>query len=53
VVGYFPTEAPKPPATIPEVTATVRYAAGVIGALLVLAIGKAVAMRRPAQPEVG
>jgi YjbE family integral membrane protein len=53
VVGFFPTEAPKPPATIPEVTATARYAAGVIGALLVLAIGKVVAMRRPAQPEVG
>jgi YjbE family integral membrane protein len=48
VVSFFPTQAPQPPATLPEVAATVRYAAGVIGALLVLAIGKAVAMRRPA-----
>jgi YjbE family integral membrane protein len=53
VVGYFPTEVPKPPATVPEVTATVRYAAGIIGALLVLVIGKLVAMRRPTQAEAG
>jgi predicted tellurium resistance membrane protein TerC len=51
VIGYFQTEAPKPPATAPEVTATVRYAAGVIGALLVLAIGKVVAMRRAPAAE--
>jgi hypothetical protein len=51
IVSYFPIEAPKPPSTVPEVTATVRYAAGVIGALLVLAVGKIVALRRPPAPE--
>ena len=51
IVAYVPTEAPQPPATAPEATALVRYAAGAAGALLVLAIGKIVAMRRPAAPE--
>jgi hypothetical protein len=32
------------------VVATVRYAAGIAGALLVLAIGKVLAGRRPAEP---
>ncbi len=53
VVGFFPTEAAKPPATVAEVSATMRYAAGVIGALLVLVIGKIVALRRPPSPEAG
>jgi YjbE family integral membrane protein len=51
IISYIPTDAPKPPATLPEVAATVRYAAGVIGALLVLVIGKVVAMRRAPAAE--
>jgi predicted tellurium resistance membrane protein TerC len=39
VVGYLPTTQ-EPGTTIPEVIASVRYGAGVAGALLVLAIGK-------------
>lgn len=39
VLGHLPTLPPARPDTLPEVPASVRYAAGVAGALLVLAVG--------------
>ncbi|HEX5687660.1 MAG TPA: TerC family protein [Ideonella sp.] len=53
VIGYFPTDAAKSPAAAAEVSAVTRYAAGAIGALLVLVIGKVVALRRAPAPEAG
>ena len=49
VIGYMPSVPADKPGLPPEVTATVRYAAGVAGALLVLAWGKWVASRRGAR----
>jgi len=46
VIGHLPTAPADSPDLPPEVTATVRYAAGVAGALMVLAWGKWVAARR-------
>jgi YjbE family integral membrane protein len=53
VIGYFPTDAAKSPTAAAEVSAITRYAAGAIGALLVLVIGKVVALRRAPAPEAG
>ena len=39
VLGQVPTLSPGQPGTVPEVLASVRYGAGLAGALLVLAIG--------------
>jgi YjbE family integral membrane protein len=39
VMGYFPTVPPPRPGLPPEVADSVRYGAGVVGALLVLALG--------------
>ncbi len=39
VLGHVPTLPPGPPGALPEVLASVRYGAGLAGALLVLAIG--------------
>jgi YjbE family integral membrane protein len=50
VIGYMPLEAATPKDATPNVQAAVRYGAGVAGALLVLAIGKVLAGRRPAEP---
>jgi YjbE family integral membrane protein len=46
VLGYVPTVPADRPGVAPEVVAAWRYAAGIAGALLVLAIGKWVAVRR-------
>lgn len=51
VAHYLPTEAAAQPAALPEVSASTRYIAGTVGALLVLAIGKLVALRRRPAPE--
>ena len=48
VIGYMPLEAATAKDATPDVLASVRYGAGVAGALLVLAIGKVLASRRPA-----
>jgi len=48
VLGFVPTDPAEKAGALPQVVDAVRYAAGVIGALLVLAIGKWVASRRPA-----
>ena len=50
VIGHMPLEASTEKDRTPDVVATVRYAAGIAGALLVLAIGKVLAGRRPAEP---
>jgi YjbE family integral membrane protein len=53
VLGYVPTQAAAKAGAAPEVTDMVRYAAGVIGAVIVLAIGKWVASRRaPVESQV-
>ncbi len=46
IIGYMPSVPADKPGLLPEVTATVRYGAGIAGALLVLAWGKVVASRR-------
>jgi predicted tellurium resistance membrane protein TerC len=48
VIGYMPLEAATAKDATPDVLASVRYGAGVAGALLVLAIGKVLASRRQA-----
>jgi predicted tellurium resistance membrane protein TerC len=48
VIGHMPLEAATDKDRTPDVVATVRYAAGLAGALLVLAIGKVLARRKPA-----
>ena len=53
VIGWMPLEAPTAKDPTPDVVAWVRYSAGVAGALLVLAVGKALAARKPATPEGG
>jgi YjbE family integral membrane protein len=50
VIGHMPLEAASEKDRTPDVLATVRYGAGIAGALLVLVIGKVLAGRRPAQP---
>lgn len=52
-LGFVPTEPAEKAGALPQVVDTVRYAAGVIGALLVLAIGKWVASRRPRTEQAG
>ncbi len=47
-LGFVPTEPAEKAGALPQVVDTVRYVAGVIGALVVLAIGKWVAARRKA-----
>lgn len=47
-LGFVPTEPAEKAGALPQVVDSVRYAAGVIGALVVLAIGKWVAARRKA-----
>jgi YjbE family integral membrane protein len=46
VVGYMPSTAAERPGMPPEVLASVRYGAGVAGALLVLALGMLLRRRR-------
>ncbi len=46
VVGYLPHTPAVAPATLPEVSDTLRYAAGIAGALLVFALGKIILARR-------
>jgi predicted tellurium resistance membrane protein TerC len=48
VIGYMPTTPADKPGLPPEVSAAVRYGAGLAGALLVLAWGKWAASRRAA-----
>jgi YjbE family integral membrane protein len=45
VIGWMPLDGPVVDGKTPEVTAVVRYAAGIAGALLVLAVGKGLARR--------
>jgi YjbE family integral membrane protein len=52
VLGWVPTQAAAKAGAAPEVVDAVRYGAGVVGALLVLALGKLIAARRPsAEPQ--
>ncbi len=52
VLGWVPTQAAAKAGAAPEVVDAVRYGAGVVGALLVLALGKMIAARRPrAEPQ--
>jgi YjbE family integral membrane protein len=51
VTGYLPTTPSSKPGLPPEVDHTVRYAAGVAGALFVLAWGKWAASRRRPSPR--
>ncbi len=52
VLGWVPTQAAAKVGAAPEVNDAVRYGAGVVGALLVLALGKLIAARRPrAEPQ--
>jgi YjbE family integral membrane protein len=51
VIGYMPTTPADKPGMPPDVSAAVRYGAGIAGALLVLAWGKAIASRRAAQKQ--
>jgi len=53
VVGYLATQPAAQPGGLPEVAATTRYIAGTAGALLVLAIGKLITMRRRPAAEAG
>jgi YjbE family integral membrane protein len=48
VLGYMPTLPAAKEGAQPEVVASVRYGAGIAGALLVLALGKLLAKRSPA-----
>ncbi len=47
ILGHLPTLPAAREGVAPEVVSSVRYGAGVVGALLVLIIGKVVMMRRP------
>lgn len=49
VIAQLPHMPPAKPGALPEVVDLVRYGAGVAGALLVLALGKWLATRRPAE----
>jgi YjbE family integral membrane protein len=53
VIGYMPTTPADKPGLPPEVSAAVRYGAGIAGALIVLAWGKAIAARRAARIQPG
>lgn len=50
-LGFVPTEPAEKAGALPQVVDMVRYVAGVVGALLVLAIGKWVVSRRKAVVE--
>ncbi|MDZ7812445.1 MAG: TerC family protein [Ideonella sp.] len=50
LISYVPTLTPDKPGAAPEVVASVRYAAGVAGALLVLVVGKVWAARKSSSP---
>jgi len=50
VLGHVPTLPVDRPGALPEVLASVRYGAGVAGALLVLAVGQLVLRRAAARP---
>ena len=50
VISWMPLEEAASPGAKADVAASVRYGAGVVGALLVLAIGKLLASRQPATP---
>lgn len=50
-LGFVPTEPAEKAGALPQVVDMVRYVAGVVGALLVLAIGKWVVSRRKAVAE--
>jgi YjbE family integral membrane protein len=49
VLGHMPTVASDRPGALPEVAATVKYGAGIAGALLVLAIAQVMRRRAPAR----
>jgi len=51
VLAWVPTQAAAKAGAAPEVLAVVRYGAGVAGALLVLALGKWLAARKPPAAE--
>ena len=51
VIAWMPTQAAAKAGVAPEVLDAVRYGAGVAGALLVLAIGKWIASRKPPAHE--
>lgn len=46
IASHLPTDAAAPSGALPEVSTSTRYIAGTAGALLVLAIGKLIALRR-------
>jgi YjbE family integral membrane protein len=52
-LGFMPTEPADKAGALPQVVDTARYVAGVIGALVVLALGKWVASRRKAAAGPG
>jgi YjbE family integral membrane protein len=49
IIGYMPSTPADKPGLPPEVSAAVRYGAGIAGALLVLAWGKSISARRAAR----
>jgi YjbE family integral membrane protein len=49
VIGYLPSVPAEKAGAPAEVSAMIRYGAGIAGALLVLALGKLIAARRPAE----
>jgi YjbE family integral membrane protein len=51
VLGHLPTTPADKPGMPPEVSAAVRYGAGIVGALIVLVWGKAVVARRAARTQ--
>jgi YjbE family integral membrane protein len=56
VLGYLPTLPPEKVGALPEVVASIRYSAGIAGALLVLAAGMLIKQRhaaRSAPPNAG
>ena len=53
VLGYLPTLPPEKVGALPEVVASVRYGAGIAGALLVLAAGMLIKRRHAAPPNAG
>jgi YjbE family integral membrane protein len=53
VLGYLPTTPSERAGMPPEVSTAVRYGAGIVGALIVLAWGKAIAARRASQIQPG
>jgi YjbE family integral membrane protein len=53
VIGHLAKQPAAQPGGAPEVAAATRYIAGTVGALLVLAIGKVITMRRRPAAEAG